>query len=195
MIRPLRVIMPLYSEEIQFIVHADSKLEYIHEIENARVNVGPIGSGTALTTTTLYRAMFGAPISDDKASFLTNEDALVKLIGDRSIEVVAVALGQLAKMLADMKPESKQYIKLLKLDPNHPRAAPRLDILCGDRARRATRTCWTRTCPRCPSRRHPSRTTSISRPRRDTSNALHARCAAILRACKPPGIRSGARST
>jgi hypothetical protein len=119
MIKPLRVIMPLYAEEIYFIVRADSPLDYIHQIENTRINVGPIGSGTALTTTTLYRAMFGTRIAEDKATFLSNEDALVKLITERSVDVVAVIAGQPAKLLADMKPESKQYIKLLKFDPNH----------------------------------------------------------------------------
>lgn len=119
LIRPLRVIMPLYAEEIYFITRADSPLEFVHQIENARINVGLIGSGTALTTTTLYRAMFGAPIPEDKATFLSNEDALVKLITERSIDVVAVVAGQPAKLLTDMKPESKQYIKLLKFDRDH----------------------------------------------------------------------------
>jgi TRAP transporter TAXI family solute receptor len=119
LIRPLRVVMPLYAEEIYFITRADSPLEFVHQIENARMNVGLIGSGTALTTATLYRAMFGAPIVEDKATFLSNEDALVKLITERSIDVVAVVAGQPAKLLTDMKPESKQYIKLLKFDRDH----------------------------------------------------------------------------
>ena len=59
MIRPLRVIMPLYNEEIYFIVRADSPLNYIHEIKDAKINAGQLGSGTALTATTLYRLMFG----------------------------------------------------------------------------------------------------------------------------------------
>ena len=33
MIRPLRVIMPLYNEEIYFIVREDSPLNYVHEIK------------------------------------------------------------------------------------------------------------------------------------------------------------------
>ena len=60
MIRPLRVIMPLYNEEIQFIVREDSPLNYVHEIKDAKLNAGELGSGTALTTTTLYRLMFNA---------------------------------------------------------------------------------------------------------------------------------------
>ena len=117
-IRPLRAIMPLYNEEIYFIVRADSNLNYIHEIKGARINAGELGSGTALTTTTLYRLMFNEPIADAKASFLSNEDALVKLISSNSLDVVAVIAGQPAKLLVDMKPEARQHIKLLKFDPD-----------------------------------------------------------------------------
>jgi uncharacterized protein len=127
MIRPLRVIMPLYNEEIYFIVRADSPLQYVHDIRGARINTGPIGSGTALTTTTLYRLMFGEPIPDAKASFFSNEDALAKLVTDKTIDVVAVIAGQPAKLLIDMKPESRQYIKLLKFDPGHPSSAAALE--------------------------------------------------------------------
>ena len=120
MIRPLRVIMPLYNEEIYFIVREDSPLNYVHDIRNARINAGELGSGTALTTTTLYRLMFGAPIPEANASFLSNEDALVKLITDKSVDVVAVIAGQPAKLLVDMKPEARKLIKLLKFDPGQP---------------------------------------------------------------------------
>src|ERR1043165_6398439 len=39
-IRPLRVILPLYNEEIYFIARADSNLNFIHDIRNARINAG-----------------------------------------------------------------------------------------------------------------------------------------------------------
>ena len=125
-IRPLRVITPLYNEEIYFIVRADSPLEYVHQIRGTRINTGPIGSGTALTTTTLYRLMFGESIPDGNASFMSNEEALAKLVTDKSVEVVAVIAGQPAKLLVDMKPESRQYIKLLKFDRNHATSAAAL---------------------------------------------------------------------
>jgi len=120
MIRPLRVIMPLYNEEIYFIVRQDSPLNYIHEIRNAKINAGELGSGTALTTTTLYRLMFNEPIPKENASLLSNEDALVKLISDKSLDVVAIIAGQPAKLLFDMKPEARKLIKLLKFDPGQP---------------------------------------------------------------------------
>jgi uncharacterized protein len=125
-IRPLRVITPLYHEEIYFVVRADAPIDYVHEIRGKRISAGPVGSGTALTTTTLYRSMFGESIADANASFLSNEEALAKLVTDKSVDVVAVIAGQPAKVLADMKPESRQYIKLLKFDARHATGAAAL---------------------------------------------------------------------
>src|SRR5512134_263372 len=119
-IRPLRVILPLYNTEIHFIVRADSPLNSLHDIETARINGGILGSGAALITHTLYRMMFGKPIPEANASYLPNEEALVKLIGDKSVDVVVVAAGQPAPLIANMKPEAQKFIKLLKFDPNHP---------------------------------------------------------------------------
>jgi TRAP transporter TAXI family solute receptor len=120
LIRPLRVVMPLYNEEIYFIVRADSPLEFVHQIKDARINVGPLLSGTAMSSTTLYRQMFKVPIEDTKASYLSNEEALAKLTEDRSVDVVVVVAGQPAKLLADMKPEARRLIKLLRFDASIP---------------------------------------------------------------------------
>lgn len=120
LIRPLRVIMPLYNEEIYFIARANSDLQFVHEIKGARINVGPLLSGTAMSATTLYRQMFDAAIAENNASFLSNEEALIKLTGDKSIDVVVVVAGQPAKLLADMKPEARSLVKLLKFDASKP---------------------------------------------------------------------------
>jgi uncharacterized protein len=118
LIKPLRVVMPLYNEEIYFVVRADSPLNFVHEIKDKRINIGPLGSGTSLTATTVYRQMFGSPVSEKSASFLSNEDALLKLTAERpSIDVAVIVAGQPAKLFVDMKPEARRYIKLLKLDP------------------------------------------------------------------------------
>jgi TRAP transporter TAXI family solute receptor len=120
LIRPLRVIMPLYNEEIYFIVRANSDLEFVHDIKGAKINIGPLLSGTAMSATTLYRQMFDSPIAENNASYLSNEEALIKLTGDKSIDVVVVVAGQPAKLLVDMKPEARALIKLLKFDANRP---------------------------------------------------------------------------
>ena len=127
-IKPLRVIMPLYNEEIYFVARADAPFNWVHEIKDARINVGPIRSGTAMTATTLFRQMFGASLAEAKTTFLSNEDALVKLVGDKSIDVVAIVAGQPAKLLVDMKPEARQLIKLLKFDAKNPASAQALKI-------------------------------------------------------------------
>ncbi len=119
-IRPLRAVMPLYNEEIYFIVRADSPLNFVHDIKGARLNVGPLRSGTAMSATTLYRLMFGQSVSDERTQFLSNEEALVKLTSDDTLDVVVVVAGQPAKLLVDMKPEARALIKLLKFDRAHP---------------------------------------------------------------------------
>jgi uncharacterized protein len=116
MIKPLRVVMPLYDEEIYFVTRADSPLNSIHEIRDKRINIGPVGSGTALTATTLYRQMFGTAIAERNASTLSNEDALLQLATESSIDVAVIVTGQPAKIFADMRPEARQLWKLLRLD-------------------------------------------------------------------------------
>jgi uncharacterized protein len=119
-IRPLRVILPLYNTEIHYVVRADSELNYLHDIKNAKINGGLLGSGAALITHTLYRMMFNGPIPEANASFISMEEALVKLISDKTVDVVVVAAGQPAPLIANMRPEAQKFIKLLKFDPDHP---------------------------------------------------------------------------
>jgi hypothetical protein len=128
MIRPLRVILPLYSTEIHYIVRADSPLDYLHDIRDAKINGGLEGSGAALITHTLYRMMFNRPVPGPNATFLSNEAALVKLVSDKSVDVVVVAAGQPAPLIANMRPEAQNFIKLLKFDPDHPSSKRALTV-------------------------------------------------------------------
>jgi uncharacterized protein len=116
--KPLRVILPLYNTEIHYIVRADSPYNYIHEIKDARINGGELGSGAALITHTVYRMMFDQPIPQANDSYLPNEQALTRLIDDKSVDVVVVAAGQPAPLISNMKREARKYIKLLKFDPS-----------------------------------------------------------------------------
>jgi uncharacterized protein len=117
LIKPLKVVLPLYNEEIYFVTRADSPLNHIHEIKDKRINIGPVGSGSALSATTLYRQMFGMSIPQQNVSFLSNEEALLKLATDSSIEVAVIVAGQPAKLFAEMKPQAQQLVKLLSLEP------------------------------------------------------------------------------
>jgi TRAP transporter TAXI family solute receptor len=125
---PLRVILPLYNTEIHYIARADSELNYLHDLKSARINGGLVGSGAAFITHTLYRMMFNAPMPEQNASYLPNDQALIKLITDKSIDVAVVAAGQPAPIIANMKPEAQKFIKFLKFDPSHPTSKQPLSI-------------------------------------------------------------------
>lgn len=123
MIRPLRLIMPLYDEEISFVVRADAPINAIHEIKDKKIGIGPLGSGTALTARTVYQLMFGEALAPANTQYLTNEEALVKLTVDKSIDVAVVVAGQPAKLFADMQAQAGSYIKILRLDEAAPETA------------------------------------------------------------------------
>src|SRR4051812_5102986 len=127
-IRPLRVILPLYNTEIPYVARADSELNYLHDIKESKINGGLVGSGAAFITHTLYRMMFNGQIPEAAASYLPNDQALVKLITDKSVDVAVVAAGQPAPIIANMKPEAQKFIKLLKFDPNHPTSKQAMKI-------------------------------------------------------------------
>jgi TRAP transporter TAXI family solute receptor len=127
-IRPLRVILPLYNTEIHYVARADSQLNYLHDLKDAKINGGLVGSGAAFITHTLYRMMFEGPIPEASASYMPNAEALVKLITDKSIDVAVVAAGQPAPIIAGMKPEAQKFIKLLKFDPSHPASKSAMKI-------------------------------------------------------------------
>jgi TRAP-type uncharacterized transport system substrate-binding protein len=114
LIAPLRVIAALGDEQFHFVVRSDATFQSFADIRDARINVGPINGSTALSLGHFYRLFFGAPISDARLSFLSHEDALARLVTDRSIDVVAILAVQPAKLLAEMKPEARQYVKFLK---------------------------------------------------------------------------------
>lgn len=124
---PIRVIAPLHEEEIYFIVRNDSPLNFIHEIADARINLGPLHGGTALTVATLYRLMFESAIPEQKTSFHSPQEALVKLT-EQSLDVVVISAPQPARLLADMKPGARRYVKLLKFDPAYSRAREMLKV-------------------------------------------------------------------
>lgn len=133
----LRVFMPLYPEEIHFLVRKDSPLEYIHQIKGALIWMDAEKSGTYLSALNIYSKMFNerprivAPFVDPAA---TGDDEGTKMrrsalmvLSDPSyykdyplIDVVVLVGGQPLKLLAANIPDN---LKLLKFDPNHPSSA------------------------------------------------------------------------
>jgi uncharacterized protein len=117
---PPRMVLLLPDKEIHFIARADAPFEFVNQIADAKINVGPPGSGTAVAVKALYRLMFGKALPGEQMSSLAHEEALVKLVTDKSVDIVAIAAEQPAVLIANMKPEAHRYIKLLALDLRQP---------------------------------------------------------------------------
>jgi uncharacterized protein len=118
--KSLRVVLPLFATELHYLVRADSEMNYLHDIKNAKINVGDVGGGAGPATEAVYRMMFGGVIPRNNVSVDSNEAALVKLVIDKTVDVVVVASGQPAPLIANMKPGANKFVKLLKFDVNHP---------------------------------------------------------------------------
>jgi TRAP-type uncharacterized transport system substrate-binding protein len=118
----LRVVTPLYTEELHALVRRDSPLEFVHELRGMRINVGPDQSSRRLTAARLYQRMFDAQLDPSKVSTLTDAAALTHLVKDKSLDAMLVVAGQPAKWLSDLPPDLARSVKLLKFDRNHPLA-------------------------------------------------------------------------
>ena len=140
--------------------------------------------------------MFNAPVPQANASFLPNEEALVKLITDKSVDVVAVIAGQPAKLLVDMKPEARNLIRLLKFDPSQPASQAALKTYVQATVRASS-------YPNLLAEDLPGLAVKAFlvtydfslKATEDSLRSSRGRCARISRRCRRRGIRSGARSS
>lgn len=133
-ISSLRVIMPLYDQEIYFVVRKDDPMHFIHEIENKRIYMDVEGSGSNLAAKSIYVKMFGhAPKrvmpymeknvtgSDDLDKY--RKSALWRLNhpnegpADRQVDVVILSAGQPFSTLEKLGDD----YKLLTIDVTDPR--------------------------------------------------------------------------
>jgi hypothetical protein len=133
----LRVFMPLYKEEIHFLVRKDDPIEFIHQIKGKQIWMDAEKSGTYLTALNIYSKMFKEP-PQTVEPFLnpsaTGEDdgtrrrrsALISLSVPGllptapKIDVMVLVGGQPLSLLAKSIPDN---LKLLKFDPAHSSSA------------------------------------------------------------------------
>ena len=131
----LEVLAPLYTEEIQVVARADSSLQFIHQIGDARINAGPADSGRALTANALYASMFGKPMPQAPGSSLDAQAALGRLVAGDGLDVVLLVGPQLAPWLAGLPASSQRALKLLRFDADSPAGAKALQTYLPARLR------------------------------------------------------------
>jgi uncharacterized protein len=137
LLKNLRVVMPLYREEIHFLVKKDSPLEFIHQIRGTRIWMDAEKSGTYLTALNIYSKMFNErPIvvdpfinptaTGDDEGTKSRRSALMVLSDPDfyasfpKIDVLVLVGGQPLKLLEANVPPN---LKLLKFDPTHSTSA------------------------------------------------------------------------
>lgn len=133
----LRVFMPLYKEEIHFIVRKDDPMEFIHQIKGKALWMDAEKSGTYLTALNIYSKLFQErpnavqPFINTTA---TGEDegtrrrrsALMSLSDPAyykdypKVDVMVLVGGQPLSLLEKNMPPN---LKLLKFDPTQPGAS------------------------------------------------------------------------
>ena len=115
---PLRVLAPMYAEEVVFIVRADSRLKFIHDLRGRRLNIGSARDGSSQTVREIYRQMFGTAMAEP--SQLDNDKALAELVAFRSIDAMVLVDAQPSAWLASLSPQTARGLRLLRLDRKHP---------------------------------------------------------------------------
>lgn len=132
----LRVFMPLYKEEIHFLVRKDEPIEYIHQIKGRPIWMDMEKSGTYLTALNIYGKLFqdrpnviepfiNATATGDDEGTRRRRSALMALSDPAyykdypKIDVMVLVGGQPLSLLEKNVPAN---LKLLKFDPKQPGA-------------------------------------------------------------------------
>ena len=112
LVRNIKVMLPLYYEEIHIVVRKNSPMTYFKDLKNTRINIGKRGSGTAMTSVLLYRELFSQDISQNNIFTYSDTEALDKLKNNQ-IDAVVIVSGQPSGIIKNL---DSQEFKLLKRD-------------------------------------------------------------------------------
>lgn len=126
LILPLRVILPLYFEELHLLVRKDSPMNEVKDIMGKRINLGSVGSGTAMTTSIVYEMLFHKPIPAQNITNLSFTEALKKLVKNET-DVVSIVAGQPTKLLTSFSDKAANIVKLLTVNSSDPVYAQALE--------------------------------------------------------------------
>ncbi|HSW21972.1 MAG TPA: TAXI family TRAP transporter solute-binding subunit, partial [Burkholderiaceae bacterium] len=124
---PLRVLAPLFSEQVQIVVRSDAPWDYVREIKGLRLNIGPPGSARARTARTLYESMFGAPLAPERVNELDEAAALRHLLR-RDGPIDAMVVVSELPLLNRLPPDARAQLRELPFDANDGRTAGALQV-------------------------------------------------------------------
>jgi len=122
LISPLRVILPLYKEEVHILVHANSDMEYFHDLKGKRIAFGSANGGSAMTGIALYNYMFDEEIPPQNVYFSSFDQALRAIAIDKTADAWIMVAGQPTTRFSQLPLQAKQSLKLLKYDKSNHQA-------------------------------------------------------------------------
>lgn len=117
---PVRVLSPLFTEQIQVLVRTDARWDYLSELRGLRIGIGRGDGARARTARTLYRLLFDAPLPAAAASASDEAAALQELV-DGKVDALAWVSEQ--PLLAQLPPAQRRKVRELELDPRDGRTA------------------------------------------------------------------------
>ena len=137
LLRNLRVVMPLYKEEIHFIVRKDDPMENVGQIRGKQIWMDVEKSGTYLTALNIYTKIFGEEpnavtpflnpsVTGDDMGTKRRRSALMSLSEPQSyaglpkVDVIVLVGGQPLALLQKTIPGN---LKLLRYDDSTPNSA------------------------------------------------------------------------
>lgn len=107
----LKMFLPLYTEEIHLIVHKDSKIRSIKDLENKIVNVGNDQSGSQFTSRIIAKELdltWKEDLSDPKKA--------LKHLLSKKIDAIFLIVGKPVKIYQLLPKEAKALLKFIPIN-------------------------------------------------------------------------------
>jgi len=130
--QPLRVLAPLFNEQIQIVVRNDAPWDYLHEIKGLRLNIGRTDGARAHTARTLYRQLFGVPLPPEMTDEL-DEGAAMQQMLRRGGPIDAMIVVSEVPLLSRLPVAARGQLRELPFDANDRRTAGALQSYSPER--------------------------------------------------------------
>lgn len=111
--RYLRLVSPMFTEEIHILIRKGSKIRYLSQLKGKRVNVGGFYSGTRVSFNVLAKAA-GFKRKDLKISMLQPKAALQKLL-NKELDAMVYTVAAPARLFSQLPAGTSREVELLSL--------------------------------------------------------------------------------
>lgn len=112
----VRLLVPLYSEELHVLVRRDSGVATPLDLRARSISLGPPDSGTMITARAMLELHGLDPVRDVSASYLANDEALGRLL-DGSLDAMCFVGGAPLPLLALLSDQDAARVQLVSLVP------------------------------------------------------------------------------